>query len=544
MRQPPTSLLAWLFRLAGRDSIVMNTSEFLMISAAIVPDRTAMVFEDKRTTFEELQSRVNRLASALGALGVSAGDRIAVLQVNTDSVIETYFAAAKLDAVFVPLNFRARADEVAYMVNDSGPKALLVGDRYMDMVETISSQLESVERLIAMDEPREGWLSYANMIEETEEEDLWPLSDDDDLSALMFTAGTTGFPKGVMLSHNSFSSYILSNVSPADPEVEESNILTVPLYHIAGMQAMMSAIFGGRSLIIQRQFEAGEWMQLVENELADRAMVVPTMLKMLMDHEDFHKRDMSSLRVITYGAAPMPVEVIRRAIVEFPNAQFINAFGQTETAATITMLPPEDHVLDGAPDEVERKLRRLASIGKPLADVEVRIVNEGGEDVSDGETGEIVARGDRLMKGYWGQESATAETIRDGWLFTGDLGYMDEDGYIFLAGRAKDFIKRGGEMISPEEVEQVLHSHPDIDEAAIIGVPDLDWGERVRALVVARPGCDVDESDVIEFCRQRMSSFKKPESVVVLSELPRNPLGKVLKRVLREGHSYPVEAGG
>ena len=535
---------AWLFRLAGRDSSAMNTSEFLMISAAIVPDRTAMVFEDKRTTFEELQSRVNRLASALGALGVSAGDRIAVLQVNTDSVIETYFAAAKLDAVFVPLNFRARADEVAYMVNDSGPKALLVGGRYLDMVESISPQLDSVEHIVAMDEPKDGWLSYSDMIENSEEADLWPLSDDDDLSVLMFTAGTTGFPKGVMLSHNSFSSYILSNVSPADPEIEESNILTVPLYHIAGMQAMMSAIYGGRSLIIQRQFEAREWMTLVETERADRAMVVPTMLKMLMDHEDFHNHDMSSLQVITYGAAPMPVEVIRRAIVEFPNAQFINAFGQTETAATITMLPPEDHVLNGSPEEVERKLRRLASIGKPLTDVEVRIVDENGEDVPDRETGEIVARGDRLMKGYWGQESATAETIRNGWLFTGDLGYMDEDGYIFLAGRARDFIKRGGEMISPEEVEQVLHSHPDIDEAAIIGVPDLDWGERVRALVVARPGREVDESDVIEFCRQRMASFKKPESVVVLSELPRNPLGKVLKRVLRDEHSYPVEESG
>ena len=539
-RQPPIDP-ARLFGLAGRDSDVMNTSEFLMISAAIVPDRTAMVFEGRRTTFEELQSRVNRLASALGAVGVSAGDRIAVLQVNTDSVIETYFAAAKLDAVFVPLNFRARADEIAYMVNDSGPKALLAGGRYMDMVESISDQLESVESRIAMDEPREGWLSYTDMINGSEEADLWPLSDDDDLSVLMFTAGTTGFPKGVMLSHNSFSSYILSNVSPADPDVEESNILTVPLYHIAGMQAMMSAIYGGRSLIIQRQFEPAEWMGLVESERADRAMVVPTMLKMLMDHEDFHRHDMSSLRVITYGAAPMPVEVIRRAIVEFPNAQFINAFGQTETAATITMLPPEDHVLDGSPDEVERKLRRLASIGKPLADVEVRIVDENGDDVSGGDTGEIVARGDRLMKGYWGQESATAETIRGGWLFTGDLGYMDEDGYIFLAGRARDFIKRGGEMISPEEVEQALHSHPDIDEAAIIGVPDLDWGERVRALVVAKPGREVDEADVIEFCRQRMASFKKPESVVVLSELPRNPLGKVLKRVLREEHSYPVE---
>ena len=237
----------------------------------------------------------------------------------------------------------------------------------------------------------------------------------------------------------------------------------------------------------------------------------------------------------------MPVEVIKRAIVEFPNAQFINAFGQTETAATITMLPPEDHVLDGTPEEVDRKLKRLSSIGKPLVDVEVRIVSEEGDDVDDGEVGEIVARGERLMKGYWNQESATAETIRGGWLYTGDLGYMDEDGYIFLAGRAKDFIKRGGEMISPEEVEQTLHSHPDIDEAAIIGVPDDDWGERVRALVVAKPGHDVDEADVIEFCRQRLASYKKPESVVALPELPRNPLGKVLKRVLREDHSYPVE---
>ena len=519
----------------------MNTSEFLMISAAIVPDRPALIFEDGRWTYEELHSRVNRLAAALASLGVEAGDRIAVLQVNTNAVVEAYFAAAKLDAVFVPLNFRARADEIAYMLNDSAPKALLAGSRYAELIEGIKPQIESVETFVALDEEVDGWHSYSALIEQADDEEPWPLADEEDLTVLMFTAGTTGFPKGVMLSHNSFSSYILSNVSPADLDVEERNILTVPLYHIAGMQAMMSAIYGGRTLIIQRQFEPVEWMSLVQDEKADRAMMVPTMLKMLMDHEDFARYDMSSLRVITYGAAPMPVEVIKRAIVEFPNAQFINAFGQTETAATITMLPPEDHVLDGTPEEVDRKLKRLSSIGKPLVDVEVRIVSEEGDDVDDGEVGEIVARGERLMKGYWNQESATAETIRGGWLYTGDLGYMDEDGYIFLAGRAKDFIKRGGEMISPEEVEQTLHSHPDIDEAAIIGVPDDDWGERVRALVVAKPGHDVDEADVIEFCRQRLASYKKPESVVALPELPRNPLGKVLKRVLREDHSYPVE---
>ena len=291
---------------------------------------------------------------------------------------------------------------------------------------------------------------------------------------VMFTAGTTGSPKGVMLSHDSFSSYILSNVSPPEIESEEKNILTVPLYHIAGIQAVMAAIYGGRTLIIQRQFEPVEWMTLVQEEKANRAMMVPTMLKMLMDHKDFETFDLSSLEVITYGAAPMPLEVIKRAIGQFPGTFFINAFGQTETAATITMLPPEDHLLEGSEEEIEKKLNRLTSIGKPLSDVEVRIVDEDGGEVAVGETGEIVAHGPRLMKGYWNQQAATAEALRGGWLYTGDLGYFDEDGYIFLSGRAKDFIKRAGEMVSPEEVEQILHSHPAIDEAAIIGVPDLD----------------------------------------------------------------------
>ena len=499
-----------------------------------------MIFEDKRFSYEEMQGRANRLANALSELGVGQGDRVAMLNVNCNQHIEAYFATAKLDAVYVPLNFRARAEELAYMINDSGSKVLFFGNRYVDLVNDCAPQINTVEHYISIENPTSDALHYEAIVESASDDERFPMGDADDLTIIMFTAGTTGFPKGVMLSHDSFSSYILSNVMPADMDVEEGNILTVPLYHIAGVQAVMSAVFGGRTVIIQRQFDPKEWMQLVEKERANRAMMVPTMLKMLMDHSDFGKHDLSSLEVITYGAAPMPLEVIKRAIKEFPGTHFINAFGQTETAATITMLPPDAHILEGTDEEIDKKLKRLSSIGKPLDDVDVQIVNEDGNPVAVGEVGEIVASGARLMKGYWGMEEATAETMRGGWLFTGDLGYSDEEGYIFLAGRAKDFIKRGGEMISPEEVEQVLQSHPSIDEAAIIGVPDDDWGERVRAIVVLKRDRTVSEEEVVEYCRQRLSSFKKPESVVFTEELPRNPLGKVLKRVLRDEHSYPV----
>jgi acyl-CoA synthetase (AMP-forming)/AMP-acid ligase II len=289
-----------------------------------------------------------------------------------------------------------------------------------------------------------------------------------------------------------------------------------------------------------RQFEPGEWLRLAQEKQVNRAMLVPTMLKHLMEHPDFSEHDLSSLSVITYGAAPMPLEVIREAIARFPGARFINAFGQTETASTITMLPPDDHVLDGSPEEIETKLKRLTSIGKPLDDVEVRIVDEGGKTVAVGETGEIVARGSRMMAGYWHEESATRDAMRDGWIYTGDLGYQDADGYIFLSGRAKDFIKRGGEMVSPEEVEMVLRSHPEVDDAAVIGVPDVEWGEEVRAVVVGRSG-EVTEKQIIEFCREKLAGFKRPRSVVFVDELPRNVMGKVLKRDLREEYSYPLE---
>ena len=512
----------------------MNTPEFLLISSSICPEREAIIFEGNRWSFSDLADRSNRLANALAGMGVGQGDKVGMLQVNCNECIEVYFATAKLGATYVPLNFRARAEELEFMINFSEASALFLGQRYVKMINSMREQIPGMKNFVSVEGPAEGMLDYEAVIAEADPEEVFTDIDDNDTSILMFTAGTTGQPKGVMLTHDNLATYVLNNVSPADPDIEEKNILTVPLYHIAGMQAVLAAVYGGRTLVVQRQFDPSDWMTLVETESVTRAMMVPTMLKQLMEHEEFPERNLSSLQVITYGAAPMPVEVITKAIEVFPGTRFINAFGQTESASTITMLTPEDHVIEGTPGERAIKLKRLGSIGRALGDTEVKIFDEDGSEQPVDEVGEIVARGPRVMKGYWKAEEATNSTIRNGWLYTGDIGYMDEAGYIFLSGRAKDIIIRAGENISPEQVEATLHSHPAIDEAAVIGVPDPQWGETVRAIVALKAGAQATEADIIEHCRGQLASFKKPESVIFVDSLPRNPLGKVLKRVLRE----------
>jgi len=519
----------------------MNTTEFLMITSAICPDRPAIIFEGKRFTFSELSEKVNRLANALVDLGIEKGERVAILQVNCNQYVEVYYAVAKIGAIFVPLNFRAKSEELVYMLNNSEASTLFVGERYVELVNSIRPDLPLVKHYISIEGKQEGMLDYEELLASASDEELFTDIADEDITMLMYTAGTTGLPKGVPLSHNSFSLYVLGNVNPADPEIEETNLLTMPLYHVAGAQAMLAATYGGRSLAIMRQFEVDEWLETVEREKANRAMLVPTMLKRVIDHPDLDKYDLSSLKVITYGAAPMPFEVIRKAIELFPGVNFINAFGQTETASTITTLGPDDHIIEGTEEEKEKKLRRLtSSIGRPMSDVEMKIIDDTGNDLPLGEVGEIVARGPRVMSGYWKDAEKTAKAITaDGWLHTGDMGYMDEEGYFYLAARADDLIIRGGENISPEEVENALYSHPAVEEAAVIGVPDPEWGQEPRAIVVLKEGKTATAEELIDFCRERLASFKRPRSVVFTDELPRTSTGKVLKRVLREEYGAP-----
>ena len=481
-------------------------------------------------TYAELADRSNRLANALAERGVRAGDRIAVMDVNTPMHFEAYFAAARLDAIYVPLNFRGHGEEVGYPLRHAAPKVIAAGERYVSLIDGLDA---SAELLLTNGSGSQGWDSLDALIHDADPDEMFfPEQPPEETAVLLFTAGTTGLPKAVMLSHASFTSFMLTSMDPPDPDTEESTILTLPLYHVAGLQAALAGVFGGRTIILQHQFEPHEWMALVQKHRVERALIVPTMLKQLLDHPEFDRHDLSSLRVVTYGGASMPPSLIERALPLLPGVQFINAFGQTETGSTIAMVPPEDHVLSGPPELVEKRRKRLSSIGRPLPDVEVRIVQEDGQDLPLGETGEIVARGPRLMRGYWGQPDATANTVHDGWLYTGDLGYQDEDGYIYLSGRAKDFIKRGGEMVAPEEVEHILHACPGVEECAVIGLPDETWGERVVAVVVSTPGVELPEESLLDAC-QGLARFKRPEQVIFVGELPRNSLGKVLKNQLR-----------
>jgi acyl-CoA synthetase (AMP-forming)/AMP-acid ligase II len=516
-------------------------TEFLDLSVMLVPQRTALAFEGKRFSYAQLKERVNRLADSLSKLGLKKGERAAIIEVNCNQFVEALFATVKLGAIFVPLNFRIREDELKYLVNKAEPEILFVGSRYAEMVNGIKARLPSVEHFVIIGGKDKGMQDYDELIASgSAEEKTFAEVADEDTVVLMFTAGTTGFPKGVPQDSTAYSNYVLTNVEPPNIDAPpETNLLCMPLYHVAGMQALMAGIYGGRTIALMRQFEEKEWFETVEREKASRVMLVPTMLKRIVDSPDFTKYDLSCVRVVTYGAAACPYEVLKKAMERFPGRALINAFGGTETSSTIAALRAEDQIITGKETEQERekKLKRLASsIGLPLEDVEIQVRDENGKALPAGKFGEIVVRGPRIMKGYWKNDEETKKAFTaDGWYRTGDLGYKDEEGYIYLTGRADDVIVRGGENIGPDEVESVLYSHPKVEEAAVIGVKDIEWGQQVRAIIRLKKGETATGAEIIDFCRSHLAGYKCPSSIIfVKEELPKTSTGKVLRRILRE----------
>jgi acyl-CoA synthetase (AMP-forming)/AMP-acid ligase II len=456
---------------------------------------------------------------------VRPGERVCLLVKTSDAAFEVIFGIAKAGAVFAPVNWRLAPPEIAFVVNDAEAPLLFVGDEHAEVARAIRPELAKLRAVVRFGAEPEGAIAYEAWRDAAPDADPALDAPEDETAWQLYTSGTTGLPKGAELTHrNLLATAAAGALGFGDVRPGDVGLISAPLYHIGGAGYALAQLYAGASLALVREFVPPEILRTLAERRVSHTFWVPAMLRLLMDHPDCAKTDISSLRTVLYGASPIPEALLRRALDVFGCA-FIQVYGLTETTGAICALAPEDHV-PGSP--------RLRSCGRPIFGARIRVVDREGRDCAPGAVGEIVARGEQVMKGYWRRPDATAEAIRDGWFHSGDAGYFDADGYLYIHDRVKDMIVSGGENVYPAEVENALAAHPAVADVAVIGVPDERWGEAVKAVVVLRPGARADERELLEFCRDRIAGFKRPRSVDFADALPRNPTGKILKRELRE----------
>ncbi len=490
--------------------------------ARIHADKEAIVFEDSRFTYRELDDRVNRFANALVGVGCVRGERIAILSENTHKFLEVYFGAAKAGAAVVPLNFRLAEKELVQILNDAEPGLLLIGDGYEGMTPGLKAAVPSVKTCIALDTRVEGCLSYEEWISEAPATDLFPTPGENDMAVLMYTGGTTGLPKGVMLSHRNVLASAIGIALGTQLDHRDTTCMVLPLFHASFWPALVCLMMGGKVVVV-RQADIGVILGAVQDEKCTHINAVPTLYNWMLSFPQLDNFDLSSLRLMTYAGSPMPVDILKKCMQKFGNI-FAQGYGLTEAAPLVSWLSAEEHSVDGS------KARLLYSAGKEGHGVEVRVVDEQGAPVNCGEVGEVAARGANIMLGYWKNKEMTQESLRDGWLHTGDMGYLDNEGYLFLSDRKADMIVTGGENVYPTETENVLYQHPAVHECAVTSAPDEHWGERVQAVVIMKPGTSVTEQELIAHCKRNLAGYKCPKKIEFWDHLPKSPVGKILRK--------------
>ncbi len=498
--------------------------------ATLHGDRTAVVFEDMRLTYAELNRRVNQAAHALSGLGLQPGERLAILSDNSARYLEIYLAAAKLGVIVNPLNTRLGDPELDYIVKDSEAVAIVAGDGCEKRASALLSSAPALRLGLSLDNHLDGFSGYGEVLAQAP--DAEPDRErcqvsEDDLAVLMYTGGTTGRPKGVMLSHRNVMTAAIAAALALGFTKNDSTCFVLPIFHVSWWPILALLLVGGK-IIINRKTDLNEILRLVQDEKCTHVNAVPTIYGWLMDMAPVGSYDLSSLRLLTYAGSPMPVEVLKRAITVF-GPILAQGYGATETAGgAISMLMAEDHHLDGQDGHL------LASAGKAALCSEIKVVDDNDERAGPGQIGEVCVRGKHVMSGYWKNPELTAAGLKGGWYHTGDMGYLDECGYLFLTDRKSDMIISGGENVYPTEVENVIYTHPAVRECSVVATPDGRWGEIVHAVIVVRDGAQVSSEEIIEHCRQTLAGYKCPKKVTFLESLPKTVVGKISRKVVKE----------
>lgn len=516
---------------------VKTLADVTRYHAAQKPEAVATVFEDRATTYGVFDAHASQVANGIIAAGIKPRTRVGYLGKNSDIYFELLFGAAKANVIVVGINWRLAPPEVEYIVADAEMEMLFVEQDFFGVIDQIQGSIPTVKQIVAMSGARDDWPAFLAWRDAQDTTDPMVPIEAEDVCCQMYTSGTTGHPKGVQMTNRGFFALRASEArAGAWAEWDDDDVIMVPMpvFHIGGTGWGFQGFYYGGKVVILEQADPGEIIEAIEKYRVTKVFVVPAVLSLMLQHDLAATADFSSVKVVLYGASPIPEDVLERAIKTF-KCPFVQLYGMTETNGTVVYLPFEEHKLG---------TERMKAAGKPFDEVEIIIGDAKDNPVPTGDVGEILIKTQSIMKGYWNLPEASEEAVRGGWYHSGDAGYMDEDGFIYVYDRVKDMIVSGGENIYPAEIESALSAHPAVADIAVIGIPSERWGEEVKAVIVPADGEGADADAIIEFARTQIAGYKVPKSIDFVDALPRNPSGKLLKKELRapywEGHDRQV----